>query len=85
MIKLNLYNFYLLSGYFLQISDIHFDANYSEYGVVQEKCHLNNSYPEQHISPWGHLDCDTSFLYMENALEKIQKKFPDPDFIIWTG
>lgn len=71
----------------MQITDIHYDANYSTSGKIVDMCHvpLNGASTDDNISKWGNFDCDTSWPLVENALQFLKQQYPDPDFVLWTG
>ena len=82
-----MYNiFSLFVGYFLQISDIHFDPDYSVNGDIANHCHYNSSLnTTDTISPWGYYGCDSTWPFVQHAITTLPNLFPNPDFILWTG
>ncbi|XP_025831709.1 sphingomyelin phosphodiesterase isoform X2 [Agrilus planipennis] len=78
----------------LQISDTHFDPEYTEGSPINCKeplCCRSYSTPEnkEKIKPagkWGSPgNCDAPLILIENMFENIVLNHPDIDYIIWTG
>ena len=76
-------------GYFIHITDIHYDANYSTNGRILDMCHipLNNTdgIGDDVISQWGNYDCDSPWALVESGMSFLKERFHSPNFIIWTG
>ena len=82
----------VFSGVFWQITDIHYDANYSTYppdtGYV---CHLGSKY--RNLSgragngTYGDFNCDSPWSLVTSAFHAMKTLYTsqEPDFIIWTG
>ncbi|KAK6188125.1 hypothetical protein SNE40_004376 [Patella caerulea] len=74
-------------GFFWQITDIHYDGNYSISGVPTNMCHqstskLNNG---TKLGIYGDFLCDSPWQLVTSAIEGMRANNAEPDFIIWTG
>ena len=65
---------------FLHVSDLHMDRRYDEGKSCQK--HYNGTNEDK---PFGNFKCDAPKLLVKSAIEYMRKKFPNPDFILWTG
>jgi len=84
-----------LSGNFLHITDIHYDASYKADSPVHcliEKigikcCRPYNIpiKPYEKADKWGNYNCDTPYHFVNKTLEWIRLNIPKLDFIIYTG
>ena len=73
-----------IAGYFWQVSDFHYDANYSIHGNPSKMCH-DNSGSSSANGIYGNYNCDAPWLLVMSAVEGMKKLHPNPDFILWTG
>lgn len=72
-------------GYFIQLSDIHYDALYkigSNTACGDPLCCRSGS---GNAGYWGSVGCDTNIHLLTSALETLKQLYPNPDFIMWTG
>lgn len=82
-------------GTFLQITDPHIDILYMvgspancEYGWTGLGCCRSTSIPIQpyrNAGKYGDVNCDVSSAFVDETFKYIAKRFPDLDFIFWTG
>ena len=72
------------SGYFWQVTDFHYDANYSVSGNPAQMCH-NTSSGSYSNGVYGNYLCDAPWKLVESATNAMKKIHPNPDFILWTG
>ncbi|XP_067144161.1 acid sphingomyelinase-like phosphodiesterase 3b [Centruroides vittatus] len=73
-------------GTFWQITDIHWDKQYSIRGNPNEMCHLTISTTGDYLNgDYGNFNCDSPWLLVNSSIEAMIKYKSDPDFIIWTG
>lgn len=72
---------------FWQITDIHFDAFYSEEaGDPDNWCHHHNSSSSSKaVGAYGDYSCDSPWTLAKSALQAMREIQPNPDFILWTG
>ena len=75
----------LLSGYFWQVTDFHYDANYSTTGDPNHMCHDGNGSLPGKNGYYGNYMCDSPWQLITSAVQAMHKIQPNPDFIIWTG
>ena len=74
----------LFTGYFWQVTDFHYDANYSIKGNPLKMCHdLSDGHYGNSI--YGNYHCDSPWLLIQSATAAMKRIQPDPDFILWTG
>ena len=73
----------IFSGYFWQITDIHYDSLYNLNGDIYSMCHHTdvNDPP----GPFGDNLCDSPWSLVMSAVGAMKKFNPNPDFILWTG
>ncbi|KAI1717652.1 calcineurin-like phosphoesterase domain-containing protein [Ditylenchus destructor] len=70
----------------LQITDFHYDADYSTQGNTGKMCHTENSTnPELEIGRYGDFKCDAPLILVEHAMRGAKSILPSPEFILWTG
>ena len=62
---------------FLHVSDFHIDPNYEK--------HLSCKTTPNHTQEYGDYLCDSPKVLVKSAIKYMKKKFPNPDFILWTG
>ncbi|KAK3089276.1 hypothetical protein FSP39_002271 [Pinctada imbricata] len=74
----------IMNGYFWQVTDFHYDANYSTYGNPKQMCH-NSTAGTYNNSIFGNYLCDAPMKLVQSALSFMKKQHSDPDFILWTG
>ena len=67
-----------ISGWFWQLTDIHYDANYSLSSKDLQIC-------QDGRGKFGEYPCDAPWPLVLSALDMMVKTKPDPDFILWTG
>ena len=77
--------FHLLSGYFWQVSDFHYDANYSVNGDPNKMCHKSSHNSTKNIGNYGNYLCDAPWKLITSAIEAMYRIHPNPDSILWTG
>ena len=65
------------SRQFIHVSDFHMDPEYLNHNSCK-------SVPEGN-KPYGDYLCDSPKILVKSAIKFMQKKFPRPDFILWTG
>ncbi|XP_053394460.1 acid sphingomyelinase-like phosphodiesterase 3b [Mercenaria mercenaria] len=73
------------TGYFWQVTDFHYDANYSTTGDPNNMCHQGNSSSPSNIGFYGNYLCDAPWQLITSAVQAMYKIEPNPDFIVWTG
>ncbi|XP_071518802.1 acid sphingomyelinase-like phosphodiesterase 3b isoform X1 [Panulirus ornatus] len=71
-------------GTFWQITDIHWDLQYSENGDPSKMCH-KNSISDSHNGVYGNYRCDSPWPLVKSAIETMAEINNAPDFILWTG
>ena len=75
-----------ISGFFWQVTDFHYDANYSQKGDPSHMCHQDNKMTfTSNIGSYGNYLCDAPWQLVNAAIQGMYKIKSDPDFIIWTG
>ncbi|XP_064605118.1 acid sphingomyelinase-like phosphodiesterase 3b [Liolophura sinensis] len=73
-------------GTFWQVTDFHYDSNYSVGGNPEDMCHSNGQTGAQFaLGTYGNYLCDAPWKLVEAAVEGMKKLQPNPDFILWTG
>ena len=74
------------SGTFWQLTDIHYDANYSSQESQDFMCHYwaPGGDSERH-GEFGDYACDAPWTLVVSAINAMKLLQPDPDFLIWTG
>ena len=79
---------FIPSGYFWQVTDLHFDTNYSLSGDPTVMCHDGGQEhdPDKSLpGKYGNPDCDSPMALLESTLQ-FMKTYPStPSFILWTG
>ncbi|XP_069125849.1 acid sphingomyelinase-like phosphodiesterase 3b [Argopecten irradians] len=80
----SLFTFEVKKGYFWQVTDFHYDANYSTHGNPLNMCHQGKGQGYTN-SQYGNYHCDAPWLLIESAVDAMVKFHPYPDFVIWTG
>lgn len=73
-----------ISGFFWQVTDFHYDANYSTKGNPLKMCH-DSSDGSYSNSIYGNYQCDSPWRLILSATAAMKRLHPDPDFILWTG
>ncbi|XP_071178184.1 acid sphingomyelinase-like phosphodiesterase 3b isoform X2 [Mytilus edulis] len=71
-------------GYFWQVTDFHYDANYSTNGDPNTMCHSDRGKSHSN-SIYGNYLCDSPMKLIISAINAMQSIHPNPDFIFWTG
>ncbi|KAH3848892.1 acid sphingomyelinase-like phosphodiesterase 3a isoform X2 [Dreissena polymorpha] len=71
-------------GVFWQVTDFHYDVNYSSTGDPNNMCHQDDV-TFNATGSYGNYLCDSPWQLISSAIEAMYKIKPDPDFIIWTG
>ncbi|KAI1714947.1 calcineurin-like phosphoesterase domain-containing protein [Ditylenchus destructor] len=70
----------------LQITDFHYDADYSTQGNIGTMCHTENSTDtEPIIGRYGDFKCDAPLTLIEHAMRGAKSILPSPELILWTG
>ena len=69
----------------LQISDFHFDADYSPVGDTKHECHAGKGGGKIDIGFYGNYLCDSPQSLVKHALMNAQRILPNPEIILWTG
>lgn len=72
------------TGFFWQVTDFHYDANYSTKGNPWKMCH-DSSDGSYSNSIYGNYQCDSPWRLILSATAAMKRLHPDPDFILWTG
>ncbi|XP_060071039.1 acid sphingomyelinase-like phosphodiesterase 3b [Ylistrum balloti] len=80
----SVFSFEVKKGYFWQVTDFHYDANYSTHGNPLNMCHQGQGQSYRN-SRYGNYHCDAPWLLIESAIDAMVKFHPFPDFVIWTG
>ncbi|VDK54686.1 unnamed protein product [Anisakis simplex] len=74
---------------FLQLTDLHYDKDYSsQFGSRSNKCHnatKPSDLPKKRLGQFGDYACDAPKSLIRNALNAAYEILPNPDFIFWTG
>ena len=63
---------------FLHVSDFHVDPHYA----TQKSCSKKNL---NGTKQYGRYECDSPKILVKSAISYMKKRFPNPDFILWTG
>ncbi|XP_046565786.1 LOW QUALITY PROTEIN: acid sphingomyelinase-like phosphodiesterase 3b [Haliotis rubra] len=71
-------------GKFWQLSDVHFDPDYSQNGNPKKQCHFSND-STGNPGYYGNYLCDSPFNLVESVIENMRNMEAEPDFILWTG
>ncbi|XP_067678170.1 acid sphingomyelinase-like phosphodiesterase 3b [Haliotis asinina] len=71
-------------GKFWQLSDVHFDPEYSQHGNPKKQCHFTND-SIGNPGYYGNYLCDAPFNLVESVIENMRNMEAEPDFILWTG
>ncbi|KAI8073278.1 Metallo-dependent phosphatase-like protein [Gongronella butleri] len=73
-------------GYFLHITDIHLDDNYTVGGSIGSACHDTDAETSKIAGPFGETDCDTPVALAKMTLDWVNRTWADHlDFVVWTG
>lgn len=73
-------------GTIWQITDFHYDANYSTAGDPKNMCHSSKSEsPWRKVGVYGNYSCDSPLALVVSAVKAMKTIEPNPDFILWTG
>lgn len=72
-------------GVFWQITDIHWDQQYSTDGDERKMCHKEYSSSGKINGKFGNYLCDSPWPLVRNAIQTMWKIESTPDFILWTG
>ena len=70
---------------FLHVSDFHMDPNYATHKSCKKYDLTNTTYEPDDTKPYGDYFCDSPKILVKSAIEYMKKRFPRPDFILWTG
>uniref|UniRef100_A0A915CJW6 Calcineurin-like phosphoesterase domain-containing protein n=1 Tax=Parascaris univalens TaxID=6257 RepID=A0A915CJW6_PARUN len=77
---------YTGAAQFLQLSDFHFDRDYSaQFGNVAEKCHQKSNVKRSKLGQFGDYACDAPKSLIKKTLAAAKEVIPNPDFVFWTG
>ncbi|XP_046327527.1 acid sphingomyelinase-like phosphodiesterase 3b [Haliotis rufescens] len=71
-------------GKFWQLSDVHFDPDYSQHGNSKKQCHFHND-SSGDPGYYGNYLCDSPYNLVESVIETMRHREAEPDFILWTG
>ncbi|KAK3868599.1 hypothetical protein Pcinc_026034 [Petrolisthes cinctipes] len=75
-----------MKGTFWQITDIHWDHQYSTDGDRAKMCHKNyNPTIASHIGVYGDYLCDSPWPLVRSAIQAMVEIKSNPDFVLWTG
>ena len=75
-----------IAGFFWQVTDFHYDANYSHTGDPAHMCHQSSQLTfRTNIGNYGNYLCDAPWQLVTAAINGMHRINADPDFIIWTG
>lgn len=80
----------LWPGVFWQLTDIHYDVNYSSPAVAPSLC-LSSEGPRNSSTGstgggiYGDYNCDSPWQLVVSAISAMKSIEPHPDFILWTG
>eukprot|EP00767_Chilomastix_cuspidata_P005976 gnl/Chilomastix_cuspidata/626.p1 GENE.gnl/Chilomastix_cuspidata/626~~gnl/Chilomastix_cuspidata/626.p1 ORF type:complete len:433 (-),score=131.55 gnl/Chilomastix_cuspidata/626:19-1317(-) len=67
--------------YFIHVTDMHLELNYTEGASVDERCvHGTGDTP-----PIGYVGCDLSDESILSFLQQMKEMYPEPEFILYTG
>ena len=80
----NSVHYYFSSGTFWQVTDFHYDANYSTSGSTKANCHITKG-EEGHLGDYGNYLCDSPYKLVESVVKFMSDTEAKPDFILWTG
>lgn len=72
-------------GTFWQITDIHYDGNYSANGIIKEMCHKQAYNNSESPGKFGTYLCDSPYALMVSAITTMRNLKAKPDFVLWTG
>ncbi|KAL7639400.1 UNVERIFIED_CONTAM: hypothetical protein RMT77_009901 [Armadillidium vulgare] len=72
-------------GKFWQITDIHWDFDYSETGDANNMCHESSEDSRNSTGHFGNYLCDAPYALVHSALHALKNIEPNPNFIVWTG
>ena len=71
---------------FWQITDIHYDFNYSRLGNPDKMCHQGRSITgKRSVGLFGNYKCDSPWALVTTAVHGMKSLMAEPDFILWTG
>ncbi|KAL5016932.1 hypothetical protein ScPMuIL_006521 [Solemya velum] len=71
-------------GWFWQVTDFHYDANYSLHGNPSTMCHTSGG-DKYNNGIYGNYLCDSPWRLVESAVNEMKSQNGTPDFILWTG
>ncbi|KAK7078099.1 Acid sphingomyelinase-like phosphodiesterase 3b [Halocaridina rubra] len=72
-------------GVFWQITDIHWDQQYSVDGDETKMCHKEYSSSNVKNGVYGNYLCDSPWPLVKNAIKTMAQLESRPDFVLWTG
>ncbi|XP_041359012.1 acid sphingomyelinase-like phosphodiesterase 3b isoform X2 [Gigantopelta aegis] len=74
------------TGVFWQITDIHYDFNYSRFGNPGKLCHQSKTTNStRSVGLFGNYKCDSPWTLVTTAIDGMKAINAKPDFILWTG
>ena len=76
--------YFFLTGYFWQITDIHYDPFYSAEGDRSTMCHKATD-GHTPLGEFGEAGCDSPLRLAQSAIRAMADIESKPDFIFWTG
>lgn len=78
-------SFILPAGQFWQITDIHWDQQYSETGDPTKMCHDEYLGSDSHNGAYGNYLCDSPWKLVKSSIQAMTQIHPLPEFVLWTG
>ncbi|CAL4095874.1 unnamed protein product, partial [Meganyctiphanes norvegica] len=72
-------------GKFWQITDIHWDLQYSRTGDKEQMCHEEYKSTNLDNGYYGNYFCDSPWPLVKSALQAMAQIDEQPDFVLWTG
>ncbi|KAI1730135.1 acid sphingomyelinase-like phosphodiesterase 3b [Ditylenchus destructor] len=70
----------------LQLTDFHYDPDYSTQGNAGKMCHKGNSTDSKSdLGEYGDYKCDAPLSLVEHAIRGAKSILPNPELILWTG
>ncbi|KAK2723170.1 acid sphingomyelinase-like phosphodiesterase 3b [Artemia franciscana] len=72
-------------GLFWQLTDVHWDREYSSNGDPKKMCHRASDGLGVETGKFGTYSCDSPWELVEASIAAMTEQESDPDFIVWTG
>ena len=76
---------FIFSGLFWQLTDVHWDREYSSNGDPKKMCHRASDGLGVETGKFGTYSCDSPWELVEASIAAMTEQESDPDFIVWTG